>query len=512
MWNNFKNGWFSFVKEITSPFSTETQKDTKIQKTKEPIKVKKLQKVKKKNINTTIEKKVTINEEPQIIEEYTQKIEPVKQYNIDSEYIETPTERLDRIRRTKPTKIQTMSGKRRELLFINPGTERIKQATWALKNNGVLPDWATRFTKQLKIFDNKLYFEDLPMVTNEEKRDLIKREYYDPSGQSTIHGIQHVLKTKYANISRSNIQKILRSFETYQLNFRRRKPPKVLGRMTLKKPGVIACDMFFPSKLQGWEKSNVLVMMDCYSRYVQAYNLEKKNETLVEIAMNKFFQSFLSLGQLPSVIICDKGTDLAPAKKVMEKFRNGRKGDLVLHSKTGQPVNIVEAMNSQLQRRMAVFRTSGITSNPGLILEQICDSINKQPRPIRSNMTPLQLLKLDKEGRNRVNANYKIPSSDSTGLKELFIGSHVRTLVMTMKEQLKDSVKGFAPKWSKDVYVVTRKRALPGNINNFRYFLKGLTEGYFRHELLWIPPNVDSEVYDMVDWKKDASIYEDFSE
>ena len=154
MWNNFKNGWFSFVKEITSPFSTETQKDTKIQKTKEPIKVKKLQKVKKKKINTTIEKKVTINEEPKVIEEYTQKIEPVKQYNIDSEYIETPTERLDRIRRTKPTKIQTMSGKRRELLFINPGTERIKQATWALKNNGVLPDWATRFTKQLKIFDN----------------------------------------------------------------------------------------------------------------------------------------------------------------------------------------------------------------------------------------------------------------------------------------------------------------------------------------------------------------------
>ena len=43
-------------------------------------------------------------------------------------------------------------------------------------------------------------------------------------------------------------------------------------------------------------------------------------------------------------------------------------------------------------------------------------------------------------------------------------------------------------------------------------FLKGLTESYFRHELLWIPPSVDTEVYDMVDWKKDASIYEDFSD
>ena len=515
MWNNFKKGWFSFVSELTLLGTTKTTKETKDTKNIKPKKLKPVKKIKQVTPDKTVTFENPIKkeiEEPKIIEEYTQKIEPVKQYEIDSEYIETPEDRLNRIRKTKPTKVQTMSGKRRELLFINPGTEKIKQAEWALKNNGNLPDWATRFTEQLKIFDNKLYFENLPMVTKEEKIDLIKREYFDPAGQSTIHGIQHVLKPKYANISRKNIQNILRTFETYQLNFRRRYPPKVLGRMTLKKPGVIACDMFFPSKKHGWIKSHVLVKMDCYSRYVQAYNLENKSKALVKIAMNNFFQKFLSLGQMPFVMICDKGTDLSPGKEVMEKFRNGRKGDLVMYSKTGKPVNIVEAMNSQIQRRMAVFRTSGITDNPGLILEQICESINKQPRPIRGNLTPLELLRLDKDGRKSVNANYKIPLADSTGLKELFIGSHVRTLVMTMKEQIKNTVKGFAPKWSKDVYVVERKRALAGNTNNFRYFLKGLTESYFRHELLWIPPSVDTEVYDMVDWKKDASIYEDFSD
>ena len=96
-------------------------------------------------------------------------------------------------------------------------------------------------------------------------------------------------------------------------------------------------------------------------------------------------------------------------------------------------------------------------------------------------------------------------------MRELFIGSHVRTLVMTMKEQLKNTVKGFAPKWSRDVYTVKRKKALPGNPNNFTYFVEGLTESFYRHELLWIPPNVDTEVYDLVG-SKDATIYEDFSE
>ena len=56
------------------------------------------------------------------------------------------------------------------------------------------------------------------------------------------------------------------------------------------------------------------------------------------------------------------------------------------------------------------------------------------------------------------------------------------------------TTKGFAPKWSSDIYKVTRKTRLQGNPNNFRYFLWKMPESYFRHELLWVPRNTDTSI------------------
>ena len=69
---------------------------------------------------------------------------------------------------------------------------------------------------------------------------------------------------------------------------------------------------------------------------------------------------------------------------------------------------------------------------------------------------------------------------------------------MTMKEQLTGAKKGFTPKWSREVYVVKRKSALPGNPNNFRYSLYGERETYFRHELLKVPKQLDSDTMDFI--------------
>ena len=515
MWHNFTQGWRSFVREITFNKDPVIQLPEKTVFPKMPtMKVKKLKQSKKLKSKLTEEPEIVkhTSKEPDILEEYTTRVDPPVNFDIPEQLIETPQDRLDRLDRvSKKKKVRFMSGKRQQLLFLNPGSQRIKECLYALQNNGVLPDWAQKFPEQLSVKNNTLFFENLPVVTHEEKIHLVKSEYFNPSGQSTIHGITSVLRPVYANISRTNIQRILRTFETYQLNFPRRRPPKIMGRMSMKKPGIIACDMFFPNKRKWQRESNCLVMMDCYSRYCQAYNVEKKNKLLVEKGMKDFFAKILSLGVIPSIGLSDKGTDLAPFKVLFEQFRNGRKGDIVFHSKTGTPVNIVEALNAQIERRMEIFATSGLTDNPGLILTQICDSINNQPRPVRGNMTPLQLLRLDKEGRSRINAQYKIQSPpDTSSLRELFIGSQVRVLLMTMKEQLRDKKKGFEAKWSRDVYVVNKKRALRGNPNNFRYFVRGLHEGFFRHELLWIS-KVDSEIYDLVG-SKDSTFYEDFSD
>ncbi len=111
-------------------------------------------------------------------------------------------------------------------------------------------------------------------------------------------------------------------------------------------------------------------------------------------------------------------------------------------------------------------------------------------------MTPIQLLKLTKAERFQINELHRdkkeIP--EIKGLRPLYQGSNVRVLLMTFKEQVQNKVKGFAPKWSRDIFIVKKKVALQGNPNNFRYFLYNERESYFRHELLWIPREVDRGV------------------
>ena len=185
---------------------------------------------------------------------------------------------------------------------------------------------------------------------------------------------------------------------------------------------------------------------------------------------------------------------------------------MVFHSQTGKPVQLVESTQAQIQRRMAVFRTSGITDDYSTILESITDSINNQKRPNRGNKTPLELLKLDKEGRALVNAksDFGIASPDER-FKDLFPGMHVRVLMMTLKEQVENKKKGFTEKWSRDVYRVKRKVALQGNPGAFRYFLHGDDLSYFRHELLRVPANTDTEVLDLVKHREAVIGDEDWS-
>ena len=424
--------------------------------------------------------------------------------------IEEPQERVERIL-TEPVKKKlkknrqfyenTFSKKRKHLCFMNPGTKKIKEAMNALANNTELPSWALPFRENLHMEKGRLMFDDLRVATTEEKREAVKRQYFDPKGPSTIAPIVDVLREKFANISKGNVTRILRTLETYQRNFGRRRPPKVMGRMSLKNPGIIAMDMFFPTrKIAGWEgKWSCLTCMDCWSRYTHVYACVNKKFETVEKAMTMFLQEFAGYGFMPRRILCDRGTDMAPAKKVMQKYRTNKDtGPMVVHTQTAQPVNIVEVMNSEVQRHMQVFRTSGITDDPSVLLEDISYAINHKKRQARGNLTPIQLLSLSKEERKRVNEmEIETDAPEVSGLKELKVGNAVRVLLWSRKDQAKNTFKGFTAKWSKEVYTVLKKTAIPKNRNNYRYFV-GTNKSYFRHELLKIPRQVDTQTYDMV--------------
>ena len=375
-----------------------------------------------------------------------------------------------------------ISKKRKHLLFMNPGDVPIQTASLAIRQGSPLPAWATPFRFQLGIKGGRLtWFENndtLPFALKDEKRAAVKKLYFDPRQPATIRPIASVLYKKWANINRKNVRNILQSLETYQLNIK--------NRMFLKGPGMIAMDMFFPSANLGWEKTNVLCCMDTWSRYCGVYVMDTKEYANVLEGMRDFLRKFAAFGHMPRRILSDKGSDMAAAAESIEQYRQFRDGDrpMVLHTATGTPVLIVEALNAQVQRRMQVFRTSELIDSAGQIAHEIADQINNQPRRDRGGLTPIQLLQLDAAGRSSVNELYRdrTVSHEVPGLQPLNVNDTVRLLKMTRKEQETNAIKGFAPKWSKRLYQVLRKTKLRKNEFVYRYDI-GLPDTYYRHEL-----------------------------
>jgi len=206
---------------------------------------------------------------------------------------------------------------------------------------------------------------------------------------------------------------------------------------------------------------------------------------------------------MPRRFLSDKGSELKVAKEIFEKFRLKRDGkkSMVLFSYTGQPVNVIENLNAQFQRRLEIFLIAGITNEPNSLLFDISEQINNQPRKRKNNYTPNQLIRMPPAMRNKLNASLEQNRDSSVStvpqdrLGPLNKNDKVRKLMMTLKDQRKNTLKGFQAKWSKRVYSVLFSTSLRRNTQIKRYTIsepKGRT--YYRHELLKIDEFVDKEV------------------
>ena len=259
------------------------------------------------------------NKEDKEIEK--QLVKPAPFPKVMEEHLETPAERMLRMQKKTQTRTDHRSKLRRQMLWMNPGTENLRLAHTAFVKGLDLPSWVAPLQGAITFDDKGLFFEGLPMVDKEEKRELIKREYFDPKGFSTIQPIFDKLSKDYGNVTRGDVRRVLRSLETYQLNFRRMHPPKITSRMNLKAPGCIMLDMFFPSKNDGWraDLAGVLTCMDAWSRFVRCYAMERKTKALVQIGIENFLREFASKGHIPKMILCDKGSELKGAQAAIER-------------------------------------------------------------------------------------------------------------------------------------------------------------------------------------------------
>ena len=392
----------------------------------------------------------------------------------------------------------------RHILFMNLSDDRIFEAITWLGRGGVRPPWTTH-VKGLEVKGSRLKLREngkvLPFALKHEKRMAVKKKYFDPKQPSTIKPITDTLRHEWCNISRKNVRNILRTLETYQLMYPRRKHPAIQHHTVYTKPGIIAMDSFFPSQKTGWLKRNILVCMDVWSRFSRAYALEQRAEAFYEKAMTSFFQEITSLGVLPRRLLTDKGSELHIGTKIIEKYRQKKDGQKPLHlrSVSGTPILVVEAMNSQYERRLEPYRISGLHDDAADLLWDISEQLNNQRRPRKGNHTPYELLKMLPSQRNELNKSYD-KGYDGVGVeaqKRLPIlekGDHVRKLEMTYKEQVKGERKGFQEKWSRKVYQVLGKTGLNRNKHVFRYRIGDPKRTYFRHELLLIPKEVDHQI------------------
>ena len=434
-----------------------------------------------------------------------------------NDVIETAAERNSRVRRqlTREKRFQkreTMSRERKHFLFINPGTEKINLLRYALKTQRPLPKFCEQgtFAEKFVLKGSKVFFEDLEVIDDQQKRDLVKKAYFNPTLPSTIESIYLHYRDSFANLSQRNVREILKSLEVYQLNARRRRPPKVLGKMSLRAPGILASDMFFP---QGWNKVVCLTMMDCWSRFCRVYVMERKTKELTLKCFEKFFKEMLSMGHRPRVLLTDRGSEYVglPNSKLFTKWKVKME-----FSPTGSPIHIVEALQSQIMRRAQIFRTAQITENPGHVMHLISDQLNQQPRRQFDNKTPLQLLSLNKSQRAQANgfSDQHKQNTDAIkleGLPQLFTGNRVRFLTWTRKEQVEGKKKGYAEKWSRTVHTVRRMQRTKQNNDVFKYWISNGPAHYFwRHELMKISGAVDTHVPRVFELKE-TMLYEDFA-
>jgi hypothetical protein len=409
---------------------------------------------------------------------------------------------LERGKRLNSLTTVVSGGSTRHILYMNIGDDRILEAIqW--QNGASRPAWTTNISGLTSRGPRLFLTEDgltRPFALKEQKRRAVKKMYFNPKKPSTIQPITDALRHEYCNISRANVRGILKSLETYQLMRPRRKMPKIEHHTIYTKPGVIAMDSFFPSEKTGWKKRNVLVCMDIWSRFSRAYAVEKRSQSFYKVAMTAFFRELMSLGVMPRRLLTDKGTELHIGTQLMEKFRLARDGKKPLHlrSVTGTPVQSVENMNAQYERRLEPYRIANIHNDVAPLLWDISEQLNTQRRPKRGNHTPYELLRMSASQRQEVNRTYDdsyfgIGVEGQKKLPLLKNGDTVRKLEMTFKDQAKNEIKGFEEKWSRRVYQVLGKTALNRNKHVFRYRIGDPIRTYFRHELLLIH-DVDTEV------------------
>ena len=409
---------------------------------------------------------------------------------LDPEPSKLAEERIKIPKSSHKTTHSDVSPARKQFLFLNLSDNAILRYIM-----GESPPWSRLFPTQLKLKGKKAYFNDLEILLKDKRRNVIKECYFNPAKPTSQYQIHAYLHTRYANITRKQVARTLHSLETYQRLRTRKLPKNVTGRIEVFSPGTLSCDTFYPSTKHGWPSGTIILSCtDMWSRFVGCYVLGDKEAETAANGFEHFIHEFMKHSRSPpKKLLLDKGTELRGLDKVMEKFTKER--PCVWRSLTGQPCNMIENVNANVQRKMQIYQEAGVVSSFEDCLWLVCNSINNEKRKDRLGYTPIELLGLNKSMRFHVNSNYRFRTNFSAEQDPLEVGEYVRVLQLNRKEQVSEKTKGFPAHWSRTVYIIVKRVAVIQNKGRYKYFLEDVEENTrlegsrFRHEILKLKIN-----------------------
>ena len=181
LFSDIWGGWVGFWKEVGGkPVAQKVEKP----KITAPVKNDKIKPVKKKPIKKPQTRPPKAAEDKEAEEEM---VEPAPFPKVQEQHLETPAERMVRMQKKAQKRTDHRTKLRRQMLWMNPGTENLRLAHAAFLKGLSLPSWVVPLQGAMTFDDDRLFFEGLPMLNKEEKRELIKKEYFNPKGFSRQH-------------------------------------------------------------------------------------------------------------------------------------------------------------------------------------------------------------------------------------------------------------------------------------------------------------------------------------
>ena len=209
--------------------------------------------------------------------------------------------------------------------------------------------------------------------------------YYNLDNPSAFSSINQVARS--SKKSRKTVEKWLSKQDTWQ----RHKP--VIYKFPQRRTTGIACFTHVQADLADLTplaKNNrgkrwMLVLVDCYSRYVMARALARKSGAEVAAALKDCFKS---INMYPMLLITDQGLEFYNSQ--VKEYLKGINAQLASPS-TFQKASIVERMQRTIKSRLYRYFTKSGKRNWTTVLQKVVAGINNSHHRI-IKATPQQVL------------------------------------------------------------------------------------------------------------------------